>query len=189
MDETVVTSEAPHTPEAPPKKSRVGCVIAGIAGVGCLVVLLGIGAVVFFVMRGDRGGRDVPSPEASVAPTELPSDFGTPETGGETSPPLVATPIQPGTLEEMLESVANEPQMAGSRTDHTLRRDVLRQIITSLGSSGCRFTVHGARVAHGPDASGAWGEVWDVSICDQRRALKVELTPSSSGGTDFTVSE
>jgi hypothetical protein len=197
MDETAVS---PTAPEAPAKKSRLGCIIAGVLGVGCLGALVVFAIVAFLMMRGSRTlGNHLPAPEASVAPSEaspeLPSDLGTPsaqetpDAGGETSAPLVATPIQSGSLDQMLDNVANEPQMANSRTDATLRRDVLRQIITSLSSSGCTFSVHGTRVVDGPDARGAWKEVWDLSICGQERHLRIGLTPSASGGTDFTVKE
>jgi hypothetical protein len=129
-------------------------------------------------------------PIESATPASSESDTAEPDEDAATPEPGINTaPISSGSLDEMLDTMADDSQLSASRADGTLKRDVLRTIITNLAKSGCRVSIHGASVTSETDDNGVWSETWDLSICDTRRALKIRFSPTSGGGTDFRITQ
>jgi hypothetical protein len=181
---------SPMPPYSPPKKSRATCLILAIVGVvlvGLLLIAVVAGVAIWYA-------RSKPTAEATPTPIETPYPTpvgtATPEEAEDLpSPTSAETPVRPSSLDALLEDLANEPAFSASRADTTLRRDVLRTIITSLASSGCEVSAHGARVLSPADDDGVWTERWDLKICGKTRRLRIRFTPTIGGGTDYNVTE
>jgi hypothetical protein len=178
------------TPVAPRKKSNATCLIIALIGVvlgGLLLIVIAIG-VAFWINRSKASEQAGPTPDETTYAT--PFETETPEPSEEPSTPAPEeTPEYSGSLDSVIQGLANAPAISASRADSTLRRDVMRTIITGLASPGCRVLAHDSRIVSPPDDDGVWVEGWDLSICGKMRNLRIKFTPSSDGGTNYTITE
>jgi hypothetical protein len=75
--------------------------------------------------------------------------------------------------------------------DFTLQRDVLQGVAAatiSRAPARCKgVQVRDTRVESATDISKPWTEVWTLDACGSAIDVEVKFTPSTGGGTDWTI--
>jgi hypothetical protein len=134
-----------------------------------------------------------PPPTAVVEPTEVPTLEPEATSNPEELTPLeTATPdngvIKSDSTQGMIDNMAQDPILADSKADGTLKKDVLQSLVDSTYKEGCIYSFTKVTVTKAPkNTKSSWEEEWKMGICDKATTLKIVFTPDPNGGTNFAV--